>query len=61
MQQMEAPAPEGEMPMGNEGLSGQGMLAQTQQMMDIPTGSGNGALQRAIMQSGDTKGLVRND
>ena len=58
MQQMQAPAPEGEMPMGNEGLSGQGMLAQTQQMMDIPTGSGNGALQRAIMQAGDTKGLV---
>jgi len=44
------PAPEGDM-------SG-GPVVQGNAMMDIPTGSGNGTLQRTIMQTGDTKGLV---
>lgn len=59
---MQQPAPAtdmaGALPLGNEGTSAGGMVAQTQAQMDIPTGSGNGALQRAIMQTGDTKGLV---
>ena len=46
-----APAPSGDM-------GGEMPVAQTQEMMDIPTGSGNGELQRTIMASGDTKGLV---
>ena len=45
------PAPGGDM-------GGEMPVAQTQEMMDIPTGSGNGELQRTIMASGDTKGLV---
>jgi hypothetical protein len=59
---MQQPAPAtdmaGALPLGNEGTSAGGMVAQTQAQMDIPTGSGNGALQRSIMQTGDTKGLV---
>ena len=37
---------------------GAGPLAQTAGMMDVPTGGGYGALQRAINQSGTTEGLV---
>jgi len=45
------PAPGGDM-------GGGGPVVQGNEMMEIPTGSGNGELQRAIMASGDTKGLV---
>lgn len=37
---------------------GAGPIAQTAGMMDVPTGGGYGALQRAINQSGTTEGLV---
>ena len=45
-----APPPE----IGGEG----GLVSQADNKMEIPTGSGNGALQRAIMQTGDTRGIV---
>ena len=45
------PAPGGDLGEG-------GPVVQGNEMMDIPTGSGNGELQRTIMASGDTKGLV---
>ena len=46
-----SPAPDGATPEA-------GMVSQVQSQMDINGGSGYGQLQRAINQSGDTKGLV---
>lgn len=57
-QQMQAQQMAGGGPVPTPPPAGGGPVSQVQPMMDIPTGSGNGALQRAIAESGDTKGLV---
>ena len=38
--------------------SGRDLMAQLQGKMEVPEGRGYGALQRAINQAGDTKGIV---
>ena len=54
MQQAQGMVPTG----GGAPASDSGMLAQTQNLMEVQGGSGYGAMQRAINASGDTKGLV---
>lgn len=61
--QMQAMTPMDSMPpeaVGAPAPSGGGgpMMAQLQGKMEIPEGRGYGALQRAINQAGDTKGIV---
>lgn len=57
-QMMQAQQMAGGGPVPTPPSGGGGPVSQVQPMMDIPTGSGNGQLQRAIAESGDTKGLV---
>lgn len=59
---MAAPMPEaqsgGVMPNQTGQPGGGSVIAQVASKMDVPEGRGYGALQRAINQSGDTRGLV---